>query len=181
MRHIKTEMIITKSVLNNETGEITDEEFIQKKSIIESCKGGWRMVYKDFDYVLISMKSPSEIRILLQIRDLFKASLSRVVINKATMSKKMGTTRATLSKFITRLIQYDFLMELEDKQYLMNPFMCLPYKASAKELQDEWIKIREERLYNRRGLSDNEYKMLKEGKIEVNFKDILIDRNREVK
>jgi hypothetical protein len=85
------------------------------------------MTYKDFDYVLLKMKSPNEIRILLQIRDLFKASLSRVVINKTSMCKKFGTTRATLSKFITRLVQYDFLMELEDKQYMMNPFMCLPF------------------------------------------------------
>ena len=182
MRHIKTEMIITKSVLNNKTGEITDEEFIQKKSIIESCKGGWRMVYRGFDYVLLSMKSPNEIRILLQIRDLFKASLSRVVINKTSMCKKIGTTRATLSKFITRLVQYDFLMELEDKQYMMNPFICLPYKSSAKELQNEWVEIREKHLYSRRGLSDNEYIMIQEGKMEVkSIKGILIDNGREIK
>lgn len=182
MPHIKTEIIITKSVLNNKTGEIRDEEFIQKKSIMESCKGGWRMVYSDFDYLLLNMKSPNEIKILLQIRDLFKASLSRVVINKTNMSKKIGTTRATLSKFITRLIQYDFLMELEDKQYMMNPFMCIPYKSSAKELQNEWIKIRRDSLYNRRGLSNNEYRIISEGKMELKFiKGILIDKNREIK
>jgi len=182
MRHIKTEIIITKNVLNDKTGEITNEEFIQKKSIMESCKGGWRMVYRDFDYILINMKSPNEIKILLQIRDLFKASLSRVVINKTNMSKKFGTTRATLSKFITRLIKYDFLMELDDKQYMMNPFMCLPYKSSAKELQNEWIEIREKVLYNRRGFSDNEYKLIKEGKIKIEFiKGVLIDLDREIK
>ncbi len=181
MRHIKTEIIITKSVLNNKTGEIKDEEFIQKKSIMESCKGGWRMVYTDFDYVLLNMKSPNEIKILLKIRDLFKASLSIVVINKTNMSKKMGTTRATLSKFITRLVQYDFLIELEDKQYMMNPFMCIPYKSSAKELQNEWIKIRTDSLYNRRGLSNDEYIMINEGKMKLKFiKGVLIDKNREI-
>ena len=91
--------IITKTILSNNILEINEKffckivlyykKYIQKKSIIESCKGGWRMVYKDFDYVLISMKSPNEIRILLQIRDLFKASLSRVVINKATIDEDL--------------------------------------------------------------------------------------------
>lgn len=180
MRNIKTEIIITKTVLNNKTGEIKEEEFVQKKSIIDMIKGGWRMVYKDFDYILLSMKSPNEIRALLQIRDLFKVSLSRVVINKTTMCKKMGMTRATFSKFISRLIQYDFLMELSDKQYMMNPFMFLPYKANGKELQEEWIDIRKNELYNRRGLSNDEYIMIKEGKMSLELiKGILVDDNRK--
>ncbi len=182
MRHIKTDTIITKSVLNNKTGEINQEEFIFKKSQVETAKGGWRMVYKDFDYILLSMKSPKEIKMLLEIRDLFKASKSIVVINKTSMCKKLETTRATLSKFITRLVVYNFLMELEDKQYMMNPFMYLPYHANSKELQNEWIEIREKHLYNRRGLSNDEYLMIKEGKIEVDsMKCILIDRDREIK
>ena len=182
MWHIKTDTIITKSVLNNKTGEINQEEFIFKKSQVETAKGGWRMVYKDFDYILLSMKSPKEIKMLLEIRDLFKSSKSIVVINKTSMCKKMETTRATLSKFITRLVGYDFLMELEDKQYMMNPFMYLPYHANAKELQNEWIEIREKQLYNRRGLSNDEYLMVKEGKIMLDsIKDVLIDRDREMK
>ena len=65
---------------------------------------------------------------------------------------------------------------------MMNPFMYLPYHANAKELQNEWIEIREKQLYNRRGLSNDEYLMVKEGKIEVaSMKGILIDRDREMK
>jgi len=44
MRNIKTEIIITKTVLNNKTGEIKEEEFVQKKSIIDMIKGGWRKI-----------------------------------------------------------------------------------------------------------------------------------------
>ena len=179
MPYIKTDIIISKSVLNNKTGEINQEEFIFKKSQVETAKGGWRMVYKDFDYILLSMKSPNEIRILLQIRDLFKASLSIVVINKTTMCKKMKTTRATLSKFISRLIQYDFLMELEDKQYMMNPFMYLPHRSNGRELQNEWMDIRSRNLYSRRGISNEEYERIKENKIDIkSLKSVVIDLNR---
>ena len=179
MPHIKTDTIITKSVLNNKTGEISQEEFILKKSQTNLVKGGWRMVYKDFDYILLSMKSPNEIRMLLYIRDLFKASLSIVVINKTTMCKKMKTTRATLSKFISRLIQYDFLMELEDKQYMMNPFMYLPHRSNGRELQNEWMDIRSKNLYSRRGISNEEYKRIRENELDIeSLKGVLIDGNR---
>jgi|GEM_PF-4206977 len=179
MPNIKTDIIITKSILNDITGEIKREEFVFKKSKIDKIKGGWRVTYKDFDYILLSMKSPKEIKMLLYIRDLFKSSLSRVVINKTAVSKNIDTTRATLSKFITRLIEYDFLMELEDKQYLMNPFMYIPFKANGKELQDEWIYIRKNNLYKRRGLSNDEYKQIKSKKLDIkNLKNILIDKNR---
>jgi hypothetical protein len=40
LKYITTETIITKSVLNNKTGEIKDEEFIQRKSKTKVCKGG---------------------------------------------------------------------------------------------------------------------------------------------
>jgi len=179
MPYIKTDIIISKSVLNNKTGEINQEEFILKKSQVDTAKGGWRMVYKDFDYILLSMKSPKEIKMLLETRDLFKSSKSIVVINKTTMCKKMETTRATLSKFITRLVGYNFLMELEDKQYMMNPFMHLPYHANAKELQDEWMDIRNRNFYNRRGLSNEECLMIKDNRLDIEgLKGIVVDENR---
>jgi hypothetical protein len=182
MPNIKTDIIITKSILNNVTGEIKDEEFVLKRNKIDSAKGGWYMTYKDFDYILLSMKSPKEIKMLLTIRDLFKATLSIVVINKTVMCKKLDTTRATLSKFITRLIQYDFLMELEDKQYMLNPFMYLPYRSSSKELQDEWMEIRRDKRYNRRGFSNEEYRLIKDGKIKIELvKGSLVDEQRLLK
>ena len=95
------------------------------------------------------------------------------------MCEKMDTTRATLSKFITRLVGYDFLMELEDKQYMMSPFMYLPYHANARELQEEWMRIREGKLYNRRGFSNEEYLLIKDGKIKIEFVEgALVDKQR---
>jgi hypothetical protein len=91
----------------------------------------------------------------------------------------METTRATLSKFITRLVGYNFLMELEDKQYMMNPFMHLPYHANAKELQDEWMDIRNRNLYSRRGLSNKECMMIKDKRLNIDgLKGVVIDENR---
>ena len=142
-------------------------------------RGEKSMTHQDFDYVLISMKSPKEIKILLDIRILFKSLKSIVVINKTTMCKKMETTRATLSKFITRLVGYNFLMELEDKQYMMNPFMYLPYHANAKELQDEWMDIRSRNLYSRRGLSNEECIMIRDKRLDIEgLKGVMVDENR---
>ena len=91
----------------------------------------------------------------------------------------MKTTRATLSKFITRLIQYDFLMELEDKQYMMNPFMYLPYRSNGRELQKEWVDIRNRNLYSRRGISNEEYQMIRENRLDIeSLERVLIDTNR---
>jgi len=179
LNYVITETIITKSILNNQTGEIDDEEFIQRKSKTKTYKGGWRMMYIDFEYVLIEMKSPKEVKALLQLKNMFKASTNQIVINKSRMCKDFGMTRVTFSNFITRLISYDFLIELIDKQYRMNPFMYLPYRSNGKELQDEWEKIRNKNLYKRRGLSNDEYKLIKDKKLDIeSFKNVLVDENR---
>ena len=179
LKYITTETIITKSVLNNKTGEIKDEEFIQRKAKREVCKGGWRMMYNDFEYVLISMKSPKEVKALLQLKNMFKASTSQIVINKSTMCKNFGMTRVPFSNFITRLISYNFLIELSDKQYRMNPFMYLPYQSQAKELQDEWERIRNEGLYKRRGISNKEYKFIRDKKLKIgDLVNVVVDKNR---
>ena len=137
------------------------------------------MTHDDFDYILISMKSPKEIKMLLEIRGFFKSSKSIVVINKTTMCEKMDTTRATLSKFITRLVGYNFLMELEDKQYRMNPFMHLPCHSNSKELQYEWMDIRSKNLYSRRGLSNEECRMIKDNRLNIEgLKNVVFDVNR---
>ena len=181
MNYITTETIITKSILNNQTGEINNEEFVQRKSKIKTCKGGWRMMYSDFEYVLISMKSPKEVKALLQLKNMFKASTNQIVINKSTMCKNFEMTRVTFSNFITRLITYNFLIELNDKQHRMNPFMYLPYKSPASELQEEWEKICDEKLYKRRGLSKEEYKMIKEKKLNIeSLENVLIDETKLV-
>jgi hypothetical protein len=63
----------------------------------------------------------------------------------------------------------------------MNPFMYLPYKSPASELQEEWEKIRDEKLYKRRGLSNEEYKMIKEKKLNIeSLENVLIDDNRVI-
>ena len=154
MKYVITETIIAKSILNNKTGEVTCEEFIQRKQKNKTFKGGWKIMYSDFEYVLIKMKSPKEIKALLKLKNMFKASTIQIVINKSTMCKDFEMNRVSFSNFITRLISYDFLIELNDKQYRMNPFMYLPYKSSGLELQEEWNKIREDNLYKRRGLSN---------------------------
>jgi hypothetical protein len=126
------------------------------------------------------MKSPKEVKAVLQLKNMFKASTSQIVINKSTMCKDFEMTRVTFSNFIGRLISYDFLIELDDKQYRMNPFMYLPYQSSARELQDEWERIRSDNLYRRRGLSSLEYKLIKEDKLL--FLDIvngMMDTNRK--
>jgi len=181
LNYIITETIITKSILNNQTGEINNEEFVQRKSKTKTCKGGWKMMYSDFEYVLIRMKSPKEVKALLKLKNMFKASTNQIVINKSTMCQNFEMTRVTFSNFVTRLISFNFLIELSDKQYRMNPFMYLPYKSPASELQEEWEKIRDEKLYKRRGLSNEEYKMIKEKKLNIeSLENVLIDENRVI-
>jgi hypothetical protein len=63
------------------------------------------------------MKSPKEVKALLQLKNMFKASISQIVINKSTMCKDFGMTRVPFSNFITRLISYNFLIELSDKRF----------------------------------------------------------------
>jgi len=136
-------------------------------------------MYSDFEYVLIKMKSPKEIKALLKLKNIFKASTIQIVINKSTMCKDFEMNRVSFSNFITRLISYDFLIELNDKQYRMNPFMYLPYKSSGLELQEEWNKIREDNLYKRRGLSNQEYRLIEEKKLKLEeIENVLIDKNR---
>ena len=136
-------------------------------------------MYSDFEYVLIKMKSPKEIKALLKLKNIFKASTIQIVINKSTMCKDFEMNRVSFSNFITRLISYDFLIELNDKQYRKNPFMYLPYKSSGLELQEEWNKIREDNLYKRRGLSNQEYRLIEEKKLKLEeIENVLIDKNR---
>ena len=71
MQYIETIGIITKKVLNEETGELESQRFREEK-IRKQIKGGFRMVYRSYDDALVEIvKSGKDLEAVVFIRNMF--------------------------------------------------------------------------------------------------------------
>jgi hypothetical protein len=134
--------IITKQILNEQTGEIEKVSFTKDAQITNNGKGGWRKMYTNgYDEAMFQLKSTLEMKLFVDVRDRFTATKSRVAINQAKLARQYNSTPATINKFFKKMIQVGFLTKDDEGAYLMNPFIFIPYQADAKKLQDEWTAL----------------------------------------
>jgi hypothetical protein len=119
---------------------------------VKKIRGGWNMTYAEgYDLVILQLTSKKETLLFLHIKSLFNKANSRVVLSPKVLSKVSGYDAKYISKSLKKLVGLDFIMQLEDKSYLMNPFIVVPIGSDAESLQNEWISIRKSKEYIRRG------------------------------
>jgi len=135
--------ILTQPTLNKITGEIEDVEYKEIKEK-KQIRGGFRMVYKDYDTVLLSIvKSGKDLELLLFIRDLFTYNKIEIYIQSTEISKSFKVAKSKVSMIIKAMVDNKLLMRVDRGVYRLNPFMYLPYRSEAEVLQREWKFIEE--------------------------------------
>ena len=142
--------IITKTVVDLQTGEIKEEEYIQKKEI-KSLKGGFYMGYKELNEAIADIaNSRKEYMTVWKIINEFTYKKTEVSFNVKRIAKELNDNKygykidnKFVYKIINRMVENDILMNI-GKSYRINPFMYVPYKADIGKLQEEWTKLKKE-------------------------------------
>ena len=132
---------ITKQILNDDTGELESVRFIEDSNFKKGFKKGWRMVYKDYDEMLIKViRSSKDMYLFSKVKDMINRDFE-LNLNIQKESVKLGVQRDKLSKFLSRLVDAGFLRRT-DIGFISNPYMYIPYMATdIADKQQEWEKI----------------------------------------
>ena len=134
--------IITQRVLNESTGELESKDYREVKRY-SKVKGGYRMTYKSYDEVQVeTLKSSLDIKIFLYIRDKYTYQRVENVLSARDISKELGVATSKVANLIKKLTEANFLLKVSRGTYRMNPFMFIPYKSNAEQLQKEWEELK---------------------------------------
>ena len=138
--------IITQRVLIETTGELESKDYRETKRY-SKVKGGYRMTYKSYDDIQVeALKSSLDIKIFLYIRDKYTWMRIENILSARDIAEENNVAISKVSKLISTLVDLDFLVRINRGIYRMNPFMFIPYKSNAEELQKEWKEIQNELL-----------------------------------
>ena len=148
MSRIISDKIITQKVLNDDTGELESKEYKEIKTLT-GVKGGFSIMYKTYDQAVIdSIRSKTDLEVIIYIRNLFTYKQTNNNISKVKVSNQFNITEQKITRLIKRMVDSSLLMRVERGIYRLNPYMYLPYHADGKALQREWDELREELKYN---------------------------------
>jgi hypothetical protein len=132
---------ISKKVLNDNTGKLELMVFDQVKKT-KQIRGGFRMTYKSYDQALLEIvKSTKDLEILLYIRDMFTYKRVENVLAKNDIASRLDITPQKVSTVIKRMTTTGLLLRVSRGVYRLNPFMFVPFRADAEELQMEWEEL----------------------------------------
>lgn len=135
--------IITKKVLNENTGELELQDYTQIKKT-KRMRGGYRMVYKSYDDAIIEVvKSQKDLKIIIAIRDKFTYKQVEHNLSAIELAEEFSVSRQKITSILKDLVNVKLLKKITRSLYRLNPFMYVPYKADAETLQREWNELPE--------------------------------------
>ena len=141
MQFTTTKQSITHKILNETTGELEPKQFdeiVKKKRI----KGGFRMIYKSYDDALLAIvKSTKDLELVIFIRDMFTYRQVEVHLSTSYLQEQTGMAKSKITEVISRMVAAELLRKVRRGVYKLNPYMYVPFRADAEELQSEWIKL----------------------------------------
>jgi len=136
---MKKVKIYTELVCDRETGELSTKDYTEIP-IRKNLRGGFNIVYMN-EYEKASttvVYSNLDFRLLSQIRSLFKKTQTEVTVPISKLAKANDTSRQTVSKVVSKMLQADMLMRMSRGIYRFNPYMYIPYGGDGETLQKEW-------------------------------------------
>jgi hypothetical protein len=137
--------IITRTVLNEASGELEQVDFRQVKEK-KQIKGGFGMYYKSYeDAVGEVINSNLEWKIWIDIKNHFTYQRVESSLVVDEIAKKLECSDTKVKLVIKKAIEAELLMRVARGIYRLNPFMILPYRADGAELQREWKELQEKK------------------------------------
>ena len=140
---MKKMKIYTELVCYRATGELSTRDYTEIP-IRKNLRGRFNIMYMN-EYEKASVNvvySNLDFRLLSQIRSLFKKTQTEVAIPISKLAKANDTSRQTVSKVISKMLQADMLMRMSRGIYRFNPYMYIPYGGDGETLQQEWNEIK---------------------------------------
>jgi hypothetical protein len=137
--------IITKKVLNENTGELEYTRFDEIKER-KNVRGGFNMIYhKSYEEVMESViKSNKDIKLFNWITNQF--TYARVEVPLTYSICPIEVSQPQFAKTIKKLLELQYIIRVGRGIYRLNPFIYLPFRANAEELQEEWRELTNEKL-----------------------------------
>ena len=133
--------ILTQQVLNETTGELEVKQYREEIKRTK-LKGGFSMVYKDYDTILENViTSNMDMKLFQLIKSSFTHARIEVVLSSTTISAKLGISKPKVTRFIKQLVDLHFLKRVDKATYRMNPFIFIPFKSNGSLLQEEWKEL----------------------------------------
>jgi len=133
--------IITKRVLNDITGTLETKDFKQLKKT-KKIRGGFRMVYLLYDEAVYQcITSKKDFEIIMIIREKFTYKQIEVELSPTYLAKELNVSRRKISDMLKKMQNTMILLKVHSNSYRFNPYMYLPFRANAEELQKEWKKL----------------------------------------
>ena len=136
--------IITKKVLNENTGELESTNYIEEHTV-SKLKGGFNLMYhKSYEEITETVISSNlDMKLFNWITNEFtykrvETSLSYLDFNDKTISI------SSFKRMIKKLVDINYLLRVRRGIYRLNPYIYIPYRANGSELQQEWDKLTKE-------------------------------------
>jgi len=129
-------------IINKDTGEIEYHKLIKVKDFKPTMKGGYQMIYKkDRDEIIFDLSSKAKLNVLFTIENMFTKNRKTVVINQTKLAKKLKLSVRLINTVVSYLLKADYLKMIGDKEFMLNPYFLVPYRADGLLLQKEWAEM----------------------------------------
>jgi predicted transcriptional regulator len=134
--------IITKQVLNENTGELESKVFREEKET-KRLRGGFTMIYhKSYEEITEqAIKSNKDIKLFNWITGRFTYQRIEVPLQHSTC--ELDISQPQFSRMIKKLIELNYIKRVSRGIYRLNPFIYLPFKSDGQLLQQEWNQLQQ--------------------------------------
>lgn len=133
--------IVAHKILNETTGELELKDFVEVKQT-KRMQGGFRMTYLSYDKAVLQViTSKKDLEIVVHVRDMFTYKQVENTIKASELGKSLGVTRQKTTTLLKRMVEVGLLKKVKANTYRLNPYMYIPFRADASELQREWSEL----------------------------------------
>lgn len=140
MEYTTRSRILTQSILNKQTQEYEDVNFIEQ-TVTKTIRGGYNMIYhKSYEEVMEStIKSNIELKLFNWITNKF--TYQRIESSIIFTECNIKVSQPVFSKMVKSLVDIGYLLRVSRGIYRLNPFVYVPFRADASLLQEEWNQL----------------------------------------
>ena len=117
-------------------------EIEHDKPFMKKIKGGFNMIYhKSYEQITEeAIKSNKDLKLFNWITNRF--TYNKVEVPLVFTECPIDVSQPQFSRMIKQLNELDYIMRVSRGIYRLNPFIYVPFRASAEELQHEWETIK---------------------------------------
>jgi len=131
--NIETDLITLCDICHSEIHE--DPTLKTKKKI----RGGFRMSYLLYDEAVYNIiTSKKDFEIITRIREKFTYKKVEVELSPTQLAKELNVSRQKISNVLKKMKDTKMIKQIYSNTYRFTPFMYIPFRANAEELQLEW-------------------------------------------